>query len=156
MAAVRDRFVQLLEEAASSTPNAFAPLPGAQAFIDHLLAAGYAVSLATGGWQRSARLKIATSGLRLDALPAAFADDALARRDIMLCSYQRAAQAHGVTHFTSVTYLGDASWDAKASASLDYRFIGIGSGERAARLRELGATVFADYTDLRQLQAALP
>ena len=154
--AVRDRFIQLLGRAASRSPGAFAPLPGAQDFIEHLLASGCAVSLATGGWQLSARLKLATAGLHLEALPAAFADDALARRDIMQKSYQRAGEAHRVTAFDSVTYIGDASWDAKASLSLDYKFLGIGSGDRDAHLRQLGAVdVFADYSDIRRLKDAL-
>jgi hypothetical protein len=49
---------------------------------------GYAVSLATGAWQQSAFLKLVTARLRVKGLPAAFADDALSRRDIMQCSKQ--------------------------------------------------------------------
>jgi beta-phosphoglucomutase-like phosphatase (HAD superfamily) len=85
--AVRDRFIQLLNQAVSSSPGVFAAVQGAQNFIDYLLLSGHAVSLATGGWQDSACLKLAIAGLRVKGLPAAFADDALSRRDIMQCSH---------------------------------------------------------------------
>src|ERR1700738_535135 len=54
VSAVRDRFIQLLNQAVSNSPGAFAAVPGAQNFIDYLLRSGYAVSLASGGWQHSA------------------------------------------------------------------------------------------------------
>jgi phosphoglycolate phosphatase-like HAD superfamily hydrolase len=154
--AVRDRFIQLLNQAVSLSPGVFAAVPGAQNFIDYLLLSGYAVSLATGGWQNSACLKLAIAGLYVEGLPAAFADDALSRRDIMQCSYRRACEAYGVTRFDAVTYIGDGLWDAKASLSLAYSFIGIGLGDQALRLAELGAAdVLTDYSDIERAKAAL-
>jgi phosphoglycolate phosphatase-like HAD superfamily hydrolase len=117
---------------------------------------GYAVSLATGAWQQSAFLKLVTARLRVKGLPAAFADDALSRRDIIQCSKQRACEAYGVTGFDAITYIGDGSWDAKASLSLGYTFIGIGMDSQALRLTQLGAVdVLADYSDIERAKAAL-
>jgi phosphoglycolate phosphatase-like HAD superfamily hydrolase len=145
----------LLNQAVSITPGAFAAVPGAQNFIDYLRHSGYAVSLASGGWQHSALLKLQVAGLNVARLPAAFADDALSRRDIMQCSYLRASEAYGVAGFNAVIYIGDGSWDALASRSLGYTFIGIGSGSHASRLRELGAVdVLADYSDIKWAKAA--
>ena len=42
--------------------------------------------------------------------------------------------------------MGDGVWDAKAAQDLGWRFIGIGSGEQADRLRQAGAgMVIPDY-----------
>jgi phosphoglycolate phosphatase-like HAD superfamily hydrolase len=123
--AVRDRFVDLLNQAASTSPGAFAAVPGAQYFIECLLHSGYAVSLATGGWRCSAYLKLEIARLCVKKLPAAFADDALSRREIMQRSHQRAYEAYGVSGFDAVTYIGDGVWDARASPSLAYTFIGV-------------------------------
>jgi phosphoglycolate phosphatase-like HAD superfamily hydrolase len=156
ISAVRDRFIQLLVQAVAASPGVFAPVPRAQNFIDYLLCSGYAVSLASGGWQHSALMKLQIAGLNVAGLPAAFADDAHSRRDIMQCCYLRACEAYGVTRFDAVVYIGDGSWDALASRSLGYTFIGIGSGSHALRLRELGAVdVLIDYSDCERAKAAL-
>jgi hypothetical protein len=73
ISAVRDRFIQLLNQAVSTSPGVFAAVPGAQNFIDYLLCSGYAASLASGGWQRSALMKLQNAGLNVAGLPAAFA-----------------------------------------------------------------------------------
>jgi phosphoglycolate phosphatase-like HAD superfamily hydrolase len=122
---------------------------GAREFIGRLIDGGYAVSLASGGWKDSALLKLATAELHFDGMPAAFADDALSRAEIMQCSYRRACAVHGVGKFDDVIYVGDGVWDAKASRLLGYKFIGVGAGDRAQRLTELGAVAtLHDYSDL--------
>jgi len=45
-------------------------------------------------------------------------------------------------------YIGDGVWDGRASMSLGYSFIGVGSGPRGDQLREVGATaVVSDFSD---------
>ena len=101
-------------------------------------------------------MKLQIAGLNVARLPAAFADDAHSRRDIMKCSHLRACEAYGVTRFDAVIYIGDGSWDALASRSLGYTFIGIGSGSHALRHRELGAVdVLTDYSDIERAKAVL-
>jgi phosphoglycolate phosphatase-like HAD superfamily hydrolase len=39
------------------------------------------------------------------------------------------------------TYVGDGAWDVQASRELNWEFIGIASGPRAAQLRRAGATL---------------
>jgi phosphoglycolate phosphatase-like HAD superfamily hydrolase len=146
--AIRNLFVQKLRRAIVSSPRSFAAVSGAGKFIDRLIAEGVAVSLASGGWRDSALLKLATAELRLDALPAAFADDAPARVDIMTTSYRRACTAQGVAEFDDVVYVGDGRWDAKASRFLNYKFIGVGVGEKAQQLVEWGAVdTLNDFAD---------
>ena len=147
--AVRELFIRKLRQAASRSSTAFAMVNGARELIRRLMDGGHAVSLASGGWRDSALMKLATAELQFDGMPAAFADDALSRGEIMLCSYRRACAVHGVAEFDDVVYVGDGVWDAKASRLLGYHFVGVGDNERARRLSELGAVAtLADYSDL--------
>jgi hypothetical protein len=84
----RHHFVQLLAAASSQSP--FAPVAGADRLLSRLAQGGsHRVSLATGGWRDSARLKMASAGMCFDDHPAASADDALDRESILRLSRQR-------------------------------------------------------------------
>ncbi len=101
-------------------------------------------------WQRagcalSAELKLKRAGLPFTAIPFASSNDAVSREDILLTAANRAAEKYA-TQFASVTYVGDGVWDAKAARELGWRFIGIGSGGQADRLRQAGAEIVVpDY-----------
>lgn len=142
----RRHFVDLLT--AASSEAAFAPIAGAPQLLAGLArSAKHRVSLATGGWRDSARLKMASAGMCFDDYPAASADDAHDRESIMRCSLQRAVERHRV-QFAGTVYIGDGVWDARACRALGIPFVGIGSGVRAARLASEGAVrVFQDYSD---------
>jgi phosphoglycolate phosphatase-like HAD superfamily hydrolase len=142
----RQHFIQLL--AASSSQSPFAPVAGADRLLSRLAQDGsHRVSLATGGWRDSARLKMASAGMCFDDHPAASADDALDRESIMRISKQRAAERHGEL-FACTVYVGDGVWDARACRSVGIPFIGIGTESRATRLSAEGAVcVFPDLSD---------
>jgi len=142
----RQHFVQLL--AAASLQSPFAPVAGADRLLSRLTQGGsHRVSLATGGWRDSARLKMASAGMCFDDHPAATADDALDRESIMTLSMQRAAERYGES-FTCTVYVGDGVWDARVCRSIGVPFIGIGTGSRATRLSAEGAVrVFPDFCD---------
>jgi phosphoglycolate phosphatase-like HAD superfamily hydrolase len=142
----RQHFVQLLAAASSQSP--FAPVAGADRLLSRLAQGGsHRVSLATGAWRDSARLKMASAGMRFDDHPAATADDALDRESIMTLSRQRAAERYGES-FACTVYVGDGVWDAHACRSVGVPFIGIGTGSRATRLSAEGAVcVFPDFRD---------
>jgi len=137
-------FIALLKQA--SHTSTFAPITGARQMLADLSASTrYRVSIATGGWRDSARLKMASAGMCFDDHPAASADDAHDRESIMKISIQRAIERHGAS-FSKTVYVGDGVWDARACRTLGIPFIGIGSGERAAlRLLTIGdRTVLRD------------
>ena len=142
----RQHFIQLLAAASSQSP--FAPVAGADRLLSRLAQSGsHRVSLATGGWRDSARLKMASAGMCFDDHPAASADDALDRESIMRLSKQRAAERYGES-FACTVYVGDGVWDARACRSVGIPFIGIGTGSRATRLSAEGAgCVFPDFSD---------
>jgi phosphoglycolate phosphatase-like HAD superfamily hydrolase len=134
---------------ALASPHFFRPVAGAGDLLRKLTGhSDYVVSLATGGWKVSAYFKLTQARLQVEGIPAAFADDGLAREKIMEASLQRAGLRHGRSGFASVIYVGDGVWDLKAANKLGFQFVGIGSGERARRLREEGAQlVFPDYSE---------
>ena len=146
ISAFQSHFLSLLRAATAVQP--FNPVPGAPVFISRLVRnACHAISLASGAWECSARLKLASAGFHLDQIPAAFADTAHAREDIMRTSLTRAAQSRSQTSFNAVIYLGDGVWDARAARKLGYRFIGISRDPaKTDRLYAEGAShVFPDY-----------
>jgi phosphoglycolate phosphatase-like HAD superfamily hydrolase len=112
----RQHFIQLLAAVSSQSP--FAPVAGADRLLSRLAQGGsHRVSLATGGWCDSARLKMASAGMCFDDHPAASADDALDRESIMRLSKQRAAERYGES-FACTVYVGDGVWDARACRSV--------------------------------------
>src|SRR5258707_4913952 len=107
----REYFVQLLAAASSQSP--FASVTGAYRLLSRLSQGGsYCISLASGGWRDSARLKMASAGMCYDDHPAASADDAHDRESIMRLSVRRAVDRHGVP-FVSTVYIGDGVWDGR-------------------------------------------
>ena len=47
-----------------------------------------------------------------------------------------------------MTYIGDGTWDARAATDLGWRFIGVGRGPHAERLRLAGTyRVVDDFSD---------
>ena len=97
----------------------------------------FAVALATGGLRVSAELKLRSANLLNPFIPIASSNDAVSREEIIRIAARRAAEKHA-TQFAQFTYVGDGVWDAKAARDLGWRFIGIGSGEQADRLRQAG------------------
>jgi phosphoglycolate phosphatase-like HAD superfamily hydrolase len=141
----RRHFVGLLARASSASP--FTAVRGAPELLAGLSRSGkYRVSLATGAWRDSARLKMASAGMRYEDYPAASCDDAFDRESIIRLSRRRATERYG--KFESTGYVGDGVWDAHASRAIGIPFIGIATGVHATRLAAEGAAcVFPDLSD---------
>jgi len=144
---IKQRFLQLLQDASELQPEHFHPLAGVEDWLQaveddpHLFAA-----IATGGWNHTARLKLKLSGLDRFALPLASSDDAVARTEIMQIAAGQVQQLHEL-EATVICYVGDGIWDLQASRDLDWIFIGIAGGLAAERLRNSGAAyIQADFT----------
>jgi phosphoglycolate phosphatase-like HAD superfamily hydrolase len=153
---VQGRFVSLLTAATVAQP--FKPVAGARDFLNSLTSSSaFAVSLASGGWECSARFKLASTGLDFPQIRAAFSDDVHAREGIMQASLARAAQSRSRDSFDAVIYVGDGVWDARAARNLGFRFIGIAREPAGVeRLYAEGAHhVFADYLDVDSFMAVL-
>jgi phosphoglycolate phosphatase-like HAD superfamily hydrolase len=113
---LRGRFVAFLEEAAAQMPAAFGPIPGAAGALERLRRdPGWALAIATGCWQASAELKLRSAGLACGPLPAAFAEDACVREDIVRTAVARAMQTYGQAGFDRIVSVGDGPWDVTAA-----------------------------------------
>lgn len=118
---VRRVFVQALTEHLQ-THGPFAEIPGARAFVRSLhRSRDTRIAYATGGWARSARLKLRTAGFPLSGIPLASSDDYEDRASIM----QSAAADHSDDGGT-ITYFGDGPWDQRACKELGWHFVAVG------------------------------
>ena len=139
-------FHGLLEDAFRRQPDSCLPVEGGPGMLRYLAGkSGVAVALATGGWESTARLKLERAGYDIRDIPLASSSDADTREEIMRIAEIRARDRHGVAGFETITYVGDGAWDARAAASLGWRFLGVGTGEQAARLEREGAFAVIDH-----------
>ena len=152
-----DRFVDMLDQTFERDQSLCREVPGAGRVLKTLRArADIVIALATGGWERSARLKLRRAGIDVTGLAIATADDAIERDRIMQIARDRAAGLCESAQFQSITYIGDGLWDWQASQRMDVAFIGIGSDARAERLRAAGAKwVLTNYSQPSDFFGAL-
>lgn len=100
----------------------FKALPGARSVIKRIGNSDeHRLAFATGGWRRSAKIKLSSAGFDIGAAPLATADDAIHRADIM-----RIALSGINEDCASVTYFGDGPWDERACLELDWSFQPVG------------------------------
>lgn len=148
-ARVQRHFVARVREHLVANPATVREIAGARRLIERLrMHSGLRVAVATGGWEESARLKLAHVGIDADALAFASGSDARARTAIMRIAEQRALRG---ARLSRATYFGDGPWDRRASEELGYEFVAVGNGVphrvRYADLQDLDAI-------LAQLEAA--
>ena len=134
-----DRFVAVLERAHVERPDDFTEIPGAGTLLEELReTGGWRVAVATGGWERSARLKLRYAGVGVDGLPFASAEDSRRRAGIVTAAVGRAESDTG-NSFARVVLIGDTLWDLQTAAELGLPFLGVGGARRAATLLSAGA-----------------
>jgi phosphoglycolate phosphatase-like HAD superfamily hydrolase len=125
VARVQRHFVGLIQDHLQRSPESVREIAGAKRLVERLLELPHVrVGVATGGWEPTAKLKLAHVGIDVGRVGFASSSDALARTDIMQLAAQRALQGSA---YTRATYFGDGAWDRRASAALGYEFIAVGS-----------------------------
>ncbi len=154
----QDQFVALLQQKRQRQPQDFMEVPGAKRIIARLLGeADFTVGIATGGWERPARLKLQHVGIPEHQLVLSGADEQIRREDILQKAIDATRAQH--PHLERIVYLGDASWDVRTTRNMGLDFIGIRRAGDLEVLHELGAQVviqdFLDYpTVLRAVAEA--
>jgi len=146
---LRQSFLDMLQSVSVSQPELFEPRPGLVAWLDQMAARPHTyLAVATGSWGNTAAFKLALAGLDRYRMALATADDAMARTEIMQTALKRLSMPVPPPPAV-ITYIGDGPWDLKASNDLGWSFIGIAEGQRATRLRDLGAgCVLEDFRPL--------
>ena len=135
---VRDRFRDLILEAGKSDSDLFTAMPGAPTLFSYLAQAGWESAIATGGWELTARYKLSRAGVPHENVPAAFADDAHPRSEIIQLAQHRAEEKTGKS-FDHVVYVGDGVWDVRAARALNIGFVGCATFPRSQELEQAGA-----------------
>ncbi len=154
--AVQIRMVELMAEIEQRKGRRTREVPGAAACLRALAATGYAVAIASGDWELTARHKLTAAGIPFVDLPSAFCEASHVRTEIMRTAAARAATHHGCSNFERIVYVGDGSWDVRACRELGWPFVGVGQGKPAERLCSLGATqVIPDYLELGRFLSIL-
>ena len=93
-------------------------------------------------------MKLRCAGLAEPAFPLASASDARSREAIVRLAAERVVRLRQAPAFRSVVCVGDGVWDVRTARRLGYHFVGVASGQQAARLRQEGAAhLIADFTD---------
>ena len=125
-ARVQERFVALVGDYVRRAPQAVREIAGAKRLVERLLGLpNVRVGVATGGWEPTAKLKLAQVGIGIDRVGFASSTDARARTDIMRLAAQRALRG---AICVRATYFGDGDWDRRASEELGYDFVAVGGG----------------------------
>lgn len=136
----RGRFVELLDATFAANDGFCEPVPGARRLIECLRAEpAIDVAIATGACRAAASLKLERAGLFDWAIPLASSDDAIARTAIMTTAVERAKHRYEREEYTSIVYVGDGVWDAKACRELDWPLVGIATHTKADVLTAHGA-----------------
>lgn len=153
-------FVRLLQTEKEKDARQFSEVSGARDFFYGLKEqSGYQLGIATGSWERSARLKLDAIGIDPAGICFSNSDyhksrEAITKDVIQQLEGQTARKAD------QVIYFGDGAWDYKTCRNLGIQFIGIdilGDG----KLRAMGAeTVFPHYLNadriMHQIERATP
>ncbi len=157
LARLQRRFIELLSGALAADPSACPPVPGAGEALAMLRGSeDWAVAIASGSWRAAVSCKARCAGLDLRALPAAFADDAASREELVALAIGRARDPHLAAGFERVVLVGDGVWGLRAARRAGLAFLGLGNGDGARRLRREGAArVFSHYRPLESLLGRL-
>ena len=117
---VKQRFLENLEASIADQP--VKEIFGAAAFLNLLQSMkNVTVSLATGGWQESAIMKLESANIDFSSIPLASSNDHYSRIEIIKLAANRAAKRQ-----YPCTYFGDGVWDKEACSSLGYNFVLVG------------------------------
>jgi phosphoglycolate phosphatase-like HAD superfamily hydrolase len=134
-------FVGLLSDRYVSSTQRFGEIPGAASLIRGLKNnSEWGIAIATGGWERSARLKMRVANLGVEDCPAAFAESGPAREAIVTTAIRKACEHYRQEKFERIVSVGDAAWDVQTAKRLRLPFVGVARTDRATMLRDLGAT----------------
>ena len=102
------------------------PVPGALDFFHECQRnEDIQISLATGGWSQTARMKLLGAGFLIDEVTLSSSDDHFDRKEIMRLSENRVRNLSSM-HRQSIVYFGDGQWDQDACEQLGYQFIQVG------------------------------
>jgi phosphoglycolate phosphatase-like HAD superfamily hydrolase len=122
----RHLFLQNLQNALTKNPDRCKAVAGASDFIQFCAAQStIKIAFATGGWSRTAQLKLTFANIFYDNIPFSSSDLHYRRQDILTNAIEQSKQQYQNKDFEKVIYFGDGVWDFKTTQSLKMPFIGV-------------------------------
>lgn len=140
IAQIAEAYAGILADKIDRNPGVFGPTDGAIELLNTLDEKDYDRAIATGDWTKSISLKLEVSGIPWQGVPMATSSDRPTRASTIALAAERAGRS-----LKETIYVGDGTWDFRATQSLGIPFLG--TGARQDRLREAGATLL--LPDLR-------
>ena len=156
----QDHFVKLIEEKRAVAPEEFHEVPGAKLMIDRMIEdSQFAIGIATGGWEKPARVKLDFVNINTEPIYKAFADNHVTREDIVNTSIRLAKADH--KNFKRIVYVGDAIWDVTTTRKMKIPLVGIRiHGDHEVLKKEGTNVVLSNYNNyerfLEAVEEALP
>lgn len=141
-----EHYLALLGEKRLQNPVHSMEIPGARAMVERLLTnEDFLLGVATGGWQRSARLKLRHVRIPEEHMFIEGADGHTTRESILEAAVNLVRKHR---EFERIVYIGDAVWDVRTTRNLGVPFIGIRwQGDVDILLREGATQVLVNYLD---------
>ena len=136
--------------------SAMTPVAGMQAMWHRLATSDRCqFAFATGGWKKSAAIKLSHIGVDINDFPHATADDFLVRTRIISLAVERSRSNMLDGDFSTVTYVGDGLWDFRSAKHLGINFVGM-DVHQSGKLRKAGATkILTHFENVRTLEDLL-
>ncbi len=157
LAKFKSCFLNLLGDEYHSNPSSFTEIAGASVALSRLRQeSGWVVAIATGSWRESALLKLRAAKIDIDGIPAGFAEDGLSREQILQAAISHSLEQYRLRSFAKTVSIGDGLWDLRTARRLNFAFLGVGYGEKAAILDRAGAKhVIQDFANYDRLISLL-
>ena len=153
--AMISNFVANLKAEKLEDLSQFSEIKGARDFFYQLMELDeFKLGIATGSWEKSAKLKLQTIGIGLEGIFFSNSDSHKSREAITQDVIKQLTLKN-MKNADEVIYFGDGEWDYKTCQNLGIKFIGIDI-ENDGKLSRLGAeTVFRDYANSKQIMNEL-
>lgn len=158
--AFQQAFVDKITRRRQTHPHEFEQVAGARQMLEYLSThEDFVVGIATGGWERPARLKLNHFEIPFNEVYFSGADGKWTREDIIGQVVDEAKKRHG--SFQKTVYVGDAVWDVETTRRMAMDFVGVRWQNDREVLKSAGARhVVQNYRDrdafLRAVEEARP
>lgn len=138
-------FVRQLQSELMANKKQFQEINGALNFINFLQEkSNIAIGIATGGWEKSANLKLKSIGIDSTEFVISNSNHFKTREDILSKTIKNLKESWK-NRIERIIYFGDGTWDFLTCEKLSIEFVGI-DHLKNNKLKEIGAkTIFNDF-----------
>lgn len=151
---VQNLFFRKIKKAIGQQPDRFRAIEGINEFLMDAKGRGIPIAIATGGWRKSAELKLNAANIEYERFTLATSNDSFNRRTIMNVAIAR-AQFEYQKVFSNIIYFGDGVWDVETCKAMDMPMIGIDCHQNGKLENTEVNEIFTDFTDFKGIYSAV-